>query len=117
MNRHPLCLIEASLEVTSFLQTGHHLSPLLSPCSPPSATEFLVTMVTLELINLVQLPVLVEVFFTVEAPPAVPDTAEEGTSEVHLPMNPHCLVMDCHVSTHCTGEVVRPATIPLVSLT
>ena len=68
-------------------------------------------MVTLEPINLVQLPVLVEVFFSVEAPPAVPDTAEEGTSEVHLPMNPHCLVMDCHVSTHCTGEVVRPATI------
>ena len=71
------------------------------PCSPPSATEFLVTMVTLEPINLVQLPVLVEVFFSVEAPPAVPDTAEEGTSEVHLPMNPHGLVM----------VFVRPATI------
>ena len=49
-------------------------------------------MVTLEPINLVQLPVLVEVFFSIEA---VPDTAEEGTSEVHLPMNPHGLVMDC----------------------
>ena len=68
------------------------------PCSPPSATEFLVTMVTLELINLVQLPVLVEVFFSIEA---VPDTAEEGTSEVHLPMNYHGLVM----------VFVRPATI------
>ena len=49
-------------------------------------------MVTLEPINLVQLPVLVEVFFSIEA---VPDTAEEGTSAVHLPMNPHGLVMDC----------------------
>ena len=49
-------------------------------------------MVTLEPINLVQLPVLVEVFFSIEA---VPDTAEEGTSEVHLTMNPHGLVMDC----------------------
>ena len=86
------------------------------PCSLPSASELLVTVVTLEPFNLVQLPVFVEVFFSLEAPPAVPDTAEEGTSEVHLPMNPHCLVMDCHVSTHCTGEVVRPATIPLVSL-
>ena len=65
-------------------------------------------MVTLEPINLVQLPVLVEVFFSIEA---VPDTAEEGTSEVHLPMNPHGLVMDCLVSTNCTGEFVRPATI------
>ena len=86
------------------------------PCSLPSASELLVTVVTLEPFNLVQLPVFVEVFFSLEAPPAVPDTAEEGTSEVHLPMNPHGLVMDCHVSTHCTGEVVRPATIPLVSL-
>ena len=49
-------------------------------------------MVTLEPNDLVQLPVLVEVFFSIEA---VPDTAEEGTSEVHLPMNPHGLVMDC----------------------
>ena len=49
-------------------------------------------MVTLEPINLVQLPLLVKVFFSIEA---VPDTAEEGTSEVHLPMNPHGLVMDC----------------------
>ena len=66
-----------------------------TPSSLPSASELLVTVVTLEPFNLVQLPVLVEVFFSVEAPPAVPDTAEEGTSEVHLPMNPHGLVMDC----------------------
>ena len=86
------------------------------PCSLPSATEFLVTMVALEPINLVQLPVLLEVFFSLEAPPAVHDTAEEGTSEVHLPMNPHGLVMDCLVSTNCTGELVCPATISFVSL-
>ncbi len=78
------------------------------PCSPSLATEFLVTMVTLEPINLVQLPVLVEVFFSIEA---VPDTAEEGTSEVHLPMNPHGhgLVLSWIVSVHKLHRRVCPS--------
>ena len=66
----------------------------------PSASELLVTVVTLEAINLVKLLMLVEVILSFKAPPAILHPAEEGTGKVHLTMNPHGLVMDCPVSTN-----------------
>ena len=62
--------------------------------------ELLVTVVTLEAINLVKLLMLVEVILSFKAPPAILHPAEEGTGKVHLTMNPHGLVMDCLVSTN-----------------
>ena len=66
----------------------------------PSASELLVTEVTLEAIDLVKLLMLIEVLLSFKAPPAILHPAEEGTGKVHLTMNPHGLVMDCLVSTN-----------------
>ena len=66
-----------------------------------AATELLATMLTLVPIpfHLVILQMFQEELLCLEAPSAVPHSAEVGTGEVHLPVNLHGLVMDCLEST------------------
>ena len=73
--------------------------PSHMPRPLPSPSELLVAVLTLVPIDLVQLQVLCEVLLSLETPSALTNSAEEGTSEMHLPMHSHGLVMDRLLST------------------
>ena len=80
-----------------------------------SKSEAFVTMVTLEPVHLVILLVNHELVCSLKTPSAVLQPAEVGMSQVHLPMKPDGLVMDCLESTQCTGKLFIVVAMSFVS--
>ena len=67
-----------------------------------AATELLATMLTLVPTHLMILQMYQEELLCLEAPSAVPHSAEVGMGDVHLPVNLHRTVIECLESTQCT---------------
>ena len=133
VSSHPILLIGTCFEGTTLEFALHHFSPLsfllghLSSRTKPSKwTPLLsiqvdslhvfifvvfmfkkhITVFTLEALLVSEFDVVQKILCRFEHPPAVPNSAEEGSENAVLAMSPHVGTVHCLILTHSTWELL-----------